>query len=47
MEESQTLQDPRTEAVEIVENAAVPVWLVIVYLTLFAWSIWNLFKYWD
>lgn len=47
MQDSQTLQDPRSETVEIGENTRVPLWLVFVYLTLLAWSVWNVFKYWD
>jgi hypothetical protein len=47
MQESQTLPEPGTESVELTENTSIPTWLVLVYLTLVIWSVWNVFKYWD
>ena len=28
-------------------KAPLPVWLLLVYITLLTWGLWNLFKYWD
>lgn len=47
MQDTQALSDPVSETVEIAKNTRIPMWLVLVYLTLLAWSVWNVFRYWD
>lgn len=47
MQETQTLPESGVESVEVVDKPAIPIWLVLVYLTLLVWSVWNILKYWD
>ena len=47
MQESQAVPEAGTESVEFVEKPSIPVWLVLVYLSLLVWTVWNVFKYWE
>jgi hypothetical protein len=47
MQETQTLPDTGAESLEIIEKPGIPIWLVLVYLSLLVWSVWNILKYWD